>query len=163
MKTKFTKRLLSWVMVAAMVISMLPISAMATETGGNVARIVGGQEYATLDDAVAAAADGATIELLADTTSEGFHLYKSLTIKGVDGKPTITFPNQGIFIQKDLTFQNCNVQMTGINRNFEGLAFMSVNVGATGTTLTLDNASMTLDGTGHHLAHMEYISPIPQV
>ena len=150
MKTKFTKRLLSWVMAAAMVISMLPISAMASGTGSDYVAQIGDTQYATLDEAIEAATDGATIELLADTTSEGFHLYKSLTIKGVDGKPTITFPNQGIFIQKDLTFQNCNVQMTGINQNFEGLAFMSVNVGATGTTttLTLDNASMTLDGTG---------------
>ena len=34
MKKKFAKRFLSWVMAAAMVISMLPLSAMAAETGG---------------------------------------------------------------------------------------------------------------------------------
>ncbi len=96
MKKKFTKRLLSWVMVAAMVISMLPISAMATGTGsGNVAKI-GDTQYATLDAAVAAAADGATIEMLADGVISSMPT-KTLTFTGngtisVTGKEWNSYP-----------------------------------------------------------------------
>lgn len=86
MKKKFAKRLLSWVMAAAMVISMLPISAMAAGTGGNVAKI-GDTQYATLDEAVAEATEGATIVLLQDCElTKGFN--KTLTFTG-DGKISI--------------------------------------------------------------------------
>ena len=87
MKKKFTKRLLSWVMAAAMVISMLPISAMASgTTTGSVAKI-GETTYTSLDEAVEKAEEGSTIELLQDCElTKGFN--KTLTFTG-DGKISI--------------------------------------------------------------------------
>ncbi len=87
MKKKFTKRLLSWVMAAAMVISMLPISAMASgTTTGPVAKI-GETTYTSLDEAVEKAEEGSTIELLQDCElTKGFN--KTLTFTG-DGKISI--------------------------------------------------------------------------
>lgn len=63
MKKTMVKRLMSWVLAAAMVVTMLPVSVLGAPVGGNVAKI-GDTEYATLDEAIAAAEDGATIELL---------------------------------------------------------------------------------------------------
>ena len=68
MKKKFAKRLLSWVMAAAMVISMLPISAMATETGSDYVAQIGGTTYETLDAAVTVERCVDIIELLGDAT-----------------------------------------------------------------------------------------------
>lgn len=86
MKKKFAKRFLSWVMAAAMVISMLPLSAMAAE--GDVAQI-GDKTYATLDDAIAAASAGDTIILLGDATLSKT-LDKSITIDGQNHTVTST-------------------------------------------------------------------------
>ena len=55
---------------------------------------IGETEYTTLDEAVTAAADGDTIELLADCVTAGFNLGKNLIIDG-KGK-TITFTQYGI-------------------------------------------------------------------
>ena len=99
---RILKRFTGLFCVLALCLSLLPVSALATElpvdqtaeeTGtttqppedadtpepeeevstsaeGTVAQI-GATSYATLDEAVNAAEDGATIELLADATSEG--------------------------------------------------------------------------------------------
>ena len=151
MKTKFTKRLLSWVMAAAMVISMLPISAMASGTSGNVARI-GEQEYATLDEAVADAADGATIELLADATTKGWQQSKNLTIKAAEGltqKPKITFDTEGLALWGvALEFENIDVVMNGIGATPYGEWKWMAICASKDASLTLDNVNMTMDATG---------------
>ena len=71
----------------------------APQAEGDVARIVDGGSYATLDAAIEAAADEATIELLADATTDGMNLSKTLVIQAAEGlaqKPTITFKEYGI-------------------------------------------------------------------
>ena len=86
MKKTMMKRLMSWVLAAAMVVAMLPVSVLGAESGGNVAKI-GDTEYATLDEAVEKAAEGATIELLTDCElTKGFN--KTLTFTG-NGKISI--------------------------------------------------------------------------
>ncbi len=85
------KRVLSVLMTLCMVLTLVT-PAMATEEGP-VAQI-GDETYNTLDAAVEAAADGATIELLADATTDGLELRKDLTIQAAEGleqKPTVTF------------------------------------------------------------------------
>ena len=99
---RILKRFTGLFCVLALCLSLLPVSALATElpvdqtaeetetttqppedadtpepeeevstsAEGTVAQI-GATSYATLDEAVNAAEDGATIELLADATSEG--------------------------------------------------------------------------------------------
>ena len=85
MKKTMVKRLMSWVLAAAMVVTMLPVSVLGAPVG-NVAKI-GDTEYATLDEAVVKADEGATIELLTDCElTKGFN--KTLTFTG-NGKISI--------------------------------------------------------------------------
>ena len=159
MKKKFTKRLLSWVMVAAMVISMLPISAMATGTDGNVAQIVGGGTYGTLDEAIKAAKElddeTVTIKLLADATTEGFNLatfgdnipFRNIIIEGQTGNETITFNENGIALAHySLELKNCNVVMNSVGATPYGEWNWQSICASEGVSLTLDNVDMTMDG-----------------
>ena len=80
-----------------------PATPTVTETEGettptttNVAKI-GDTEYATLDEAIEAAEDGATITLLANCETAGLNLDKNLTIAGSTEKTfTVTFKDNGI-------------------------------------------------------------------
>ena len=158
MKKKFAKRLLSWVMAAAMVISMLPISAMATETGSDYVAQIGGTTYETLDAAVAAAADGDIIELLGDATTNGLNLSKDLTIQAaeeLDNEPKITFENRGIALGYGLkeggpalTFKNVKIDMVGIGSTpINGEWTWMTICASKDASLTLDNVDMTMDAT----------------
>ena len=87
MTKKLTSRLLSVLVSLCMVLALVPTTAFAAED--DVARI-GEKTYATLDEAVEAAAEGATIELLQDCElTKGFN--KSLTFTG---NGTITINKQ---------------------------------------------------------------------
>lgn len=69
-----------------MVVAMLPVSVLGAPVEGSVAKI-GDTEYATLDEAVEEAKEGATIELLTDCElTKGFN--KTLTFTG-NGKISI--------------------------------------------------------------------------
>lgn len=136
--------------VAVLGLVVAPNDAWAAE--GDVAQI-GTETYATLDEAIEAANDGDTIELLADATTNGFNLRKSITIEGAEGlesKPTVTFTQYGIALWGiDLTFKDCNVVMNGIGSTpYTGeWNWMSI-CASVDATLTLDNATMTMDATG---------------
>lgn len=136
--------------VAALGLVVAPNDAWAAE--GDVAQI-GTETYATLDEAIEAANDGDTIELLADATTNGFNLRKSITIEGAEGlesKPTVTFTQYGIALWSiDLTFKDCNVVMNGIGSTpYTGeWNWMSI-CASVNATLTLDDATMTMDATG---------------
>lgn len=75
-----------------------------TPTTTNVAKI-GDTEYATLDEAIAAAEDGATITLLANCTPEKT-FYKSLTFTG---GYTVTYNVYGWRYHGELTFDGANL------------------------------------------------------
>ena len=125
------------------------------ETGepetANVAQI-GETEYGTLDAAIADAADGATIELLADATTDGMNLSKDLTIQGAKGlaeKPTITFVDKGIALWGiALTFKDCDVEMNGIGATPYGEWTWMTICASTNASLTLDNVDMLMDAEG---------------
>lgn len=151
MKKTMLKRLMSWVLAAAMVVAMLPVSVLGAPVEGSVAKI-GDTEYATLDEAIKAAADGDTIELLGNATTEGMNLQKNLTITAAAGltqKPVLTFDNEGIAIWgKALTFRNIDVIMNGIGATpYVEWKWMSV-CASKDASLTLDNVNMTMDATG---------------
>ena len=139
---KFLIALLSF----CMVLTMMPLGVWA-EGGDPVARI-GLTEYVTLDDAVKAAADGATIDLLADCTTEGLNLSKSITIQkasDLEKKPTVTFTKYGIALWgKDLTFKDCDVIMNGIGSTPYTAEWHWMSICASkNASLSLDNASLT--------------------
>ena len=105
------KRLLAGVLALVMTLGILPVMAMAADP---VAKI-GESEYASLDEAVAAANDSDTIQVLKDCTTEGLNLSENLTFDGGETKHTITFTDKGIALWgKSLTFKNCKVTMEGI-------------------------------------------------
>lgn len=114
----------------------------------NVAQIVRtGEEYKTLDEAVAAAADGDTIKLLADCETEGLNLSKNLTIDGEE-KYTITFTEYGIALWGTaLTFRDCTVTMNAIGSTPYTAEWNWMTICASkNASLTLDNVTMTMDG-----------------
>ena len=114
------KKTLAIMLALIMVLAMVPALAE-----GEVARI-DTAEYATLDAAIAAAADGDTIELLADCeTSSGIKVEKkSLTIKSTgETKRKITLNELGIYTSSDkgnpdekyLKFENCVLEIKANN------------------------------------------------
>ena len=109
------------------------------------------QKYETLDEAVADAADRATITLLADCETKGLNLDKNLTIAGSTEKTfTVTFKDKGIALWgKALTFKDCAVSMTGIGSTPYTAEWNWMTICASkDASLTLENATMTMDGTG---------------
>ena len=145
------KKTLAIMLALIMVLAMVP--AMAE---GEVARIATA-EYATLDAAIAAAADGDTIELLADCTTAGMNLSKNLTIYGGESKYTVTFNDKGIALWgKSLTFKNCKVVMSGIGSTpYAEWSWMAI-CASKDASLSLDNTEMTMNGAEGNTAHAIY-------
>lgn len=109
--------------------------------------------YESLDEAVEAAEEGATIELLTDATTNGLNLSKNLTIAAADGleeRPTVTFTQYGIALWgKSLTFKDCDVVMNGIGSTPSTNEWNWMSICASvNASLTLDNVTMTMDATG---------------
>ena len=122
---------------------------------------IGDTGYATLDEAVKAAADGDTITVLKDCTTEGLNLSKNLTIAGADGsKPAITFKKYGIALwSKSLTFKDCSVSMNGIGSTPYTAEWKWMTIcAAANSSLTLDAVNMTMNGTGAGNAHAIYFT-----
>ncbi|WP_407417010.1 InlB B-repeat-containing protein [Paratractidigestivibacter faecalis] len=155
-----SRRLAGWlgVLLTALVLTLVqaPSAALAE---GNVAR-VGDVEYATFDEAFAAAADGQTITLLADVTTRGLDVSKDVTVDG--GGHTLTFVEKGIGLRdgNDLTLKNLTATMAGVGStpclDF-GWTWMSVSA-QPNCSLTLDNAKLTMDGADAGNVHAIYLT-----
>lgn len=115
---------------------------------GAVARI-GEKEYNTFDGAVAAAENGETVTLLGDAKTAGLNLSKDLTIDGGD-RYALNFTDKGIALWgKALTFKNVTVSMTGVGSTPYTAEWNWMAVCASkDASLTLDGATLTMDGTG---------------
>ena len=125
MKKTMVKRLMSWVLAAAMVVAMLPVSVIAAEE--DVAQI-GEQTYATLDEAIKAAADETptTIKLLQDLNldkSIAIPANKSITITADeavtitdDARKGITLSTNSVLTIENVTFNtNGQIYLNGAN------------------------------------------------
>ena len=116
---------------------------------GAVAQI-GSITYDTLDAAVKDAADGDTIELLANCTTVGMNLEKNLTIESSgEQRFTVNYVQDGIALWgKSLTFRNCDVIMNGVGATpYNEWSWMTI-CASVDATLSLDNVNMTMDATG---------------
>lgn len=131
---------------------------ISTQAEGDVAQI-GDKTYATLDEAIADAEEGATIELLGDAMTEGMNLHKSVTIQAASGltdAPQIIFTNYGIALgyadggkKIDLVFKDVNVVMNGVGSTPVTAEWGWMSICASqGATMTLDNVDMTMDADG---------------
>ena len=114
---------------------------------------IGGTEYETLDAAINAAQDGATIEIGQDITVEegglAFVEKGALTIKGAgESKPTITLNSLGMWLNKtNVTFENLKIVEESVTNNpadSGGTANLVSN-----SNFTLKNASLELNGPGN--------------
>jgi len=143
-----SRRLAGWlgVLLTALVLTLVqaPSAALAE---GNVAR-VGDVEYATFDEAFAAAADGQTITLLADATTRGLNVSKDVTVDG--GGHTLTFVEKGIALWgKSLALKNVAATMTGIGSTPYTAEWGWMTICASkNASITLDNAKLSMDGAG---------------
>lgn len=117
---------------------------------------IGEAKYNTFDEAVAAAQNGETVTLLADAETAGLNLDKELTIDG-DGH-ALKFTDKGIALWgKALVLKNVNASMTGIGSTPYTAEWNWMAVCASkDASLTLDGATLTMDGTGAGNVHAIY-------
>lgn len=143
-----SRRLAGWlgVLLTALVLTFVqaPSAALAE---GNVAR-VGDVEYATFDEAFAAAADGQTITLLTDATTRGLNISKDVTVDGAGH--SLAFVEKGIALRgKSLALKNVAATMTGIGSTPYTAEWGWVTICASkNASITLDNAKLSMDGAG---------------
>lgn len=117
-------------------------------------------DYTSLDEAINAASDEATIELLNDAETTGMNLNKNIIIEG--NNKTLTFNDKGIALWgKKLTFKNTIITMTGVDStpytaewNWQAIC------ASKNSELNLINSNMTMDGTnaGNANAHAIYFT-----
>ena len=143
-----SRRLAGWlgVLLTALVLTFVQAPSAALAEGG-VAK-VGDAEYATFDEAFAAATDGQTVTLLANATTKGLDVRKDVTVDG--GGHTLTFVEKGIALWgKSLTLKNVAVTMTGIGSTPYTAEWGWMTICASkNASITLDNAKLSMDGTG---------------
>lgn len=143
-----SRRLAGWlgVLLTALVLTFVqaPSAALAE---GNVAR-VGDAEYATFDEAFAAATDGQTVTLLADATTRGLDVSKDVTVDGAGHG--LAFVEKGIALWgKSLTLKNVAATMTGIGSTPYTAEWGWMTICASkNASITLDNAKLSMDGAG---------------
>ena len=130
----------------------------AKETAAGDVAEFNGTQYATFDEALAVAkkTNGATIKLLADAETAGLNLDKDLTIDG-DGH-ALKFTDKGIALWGHaLVLKNVNASMAGIGSTPYTSEWNWMTVCASkDASLTLDGATLTMDGAGAGNVHAIY-------
>ena len=150
------KKLFAMMLALVMVLAAVPVLAEGEEN--YVAKIIGEQEYTTLDEAIEAAKDGDTIVLLADCETEGMNLKKNLSIDGGTDKHTVRFTQHGIALWGiSLMFKNCKVVMDGIHSTPYTAEWNWMTICASkDASLLLENTEMTMNGAEGNTAHAIY-------
>lgn len=145
---------------AATTPSSAPVAASASAGARNGASVAefNGTQYATFDEALAVAkkTDGATIKLLADAETSGLDLNKDLTIDG--NGHALKFTDKGIALWGHaLVLKNVNASMAGVGSTPYTAEWKWMSVCASkDASLTLDGATLTMDGTGAGNVHAIY-------
>lgn len=143
-----SRRLAGWlgVLLTALVLTFVQAPSAALAEGG-VAK-VGDAEYATFDEAFAAATDGQTVTLLANATTKGLDVRKDVTVDGAGHR--LAFAEKGIALWgKSLTLKNVTATMTGIGSTPYTAEWGWMTICASkNASITLDNAKLSMDGAG---------------
>lgn len=156
------KKLLSTIMALVMLLSLVPMAVAeegTTLTAANDVAQIGDQYYATLDDAVSKAADGATIKLLKNAEGNGLKLEgtaKTITIDFNDFTYTVTTlvgstgsENQAAHFEKGNTVTMKNGTLKVADSAASSAKILIQNY----CNLTVSN--MTLDGRNLKLANQD--------
>lgn len=154
LKRSMHARVARLVAMFAMALVCALVLAPSAYADGGVARI-DKTEYNTFDEAVAAAKNGETVTLLHDAETAGLNLSKDLTIDG-DGN-ALRFTDKGIaLLGHALVLENVNVSMTSVGSTpYAEWKSMTVCAGKD-ASLTLDGATLTMDGTDAGSVHGIY-------
>ena len=132
------KQIFSFLLALTLILTVIPMAVSAANDEAKIGSVL----YATLGEAITAAKDGDTVEVLKNCNFAGMKISKNITVKGADGldeKPLITV---GASIVPD-----ANAAPT-----FEGLRFTSTkNVfsftsDSAGSVLTLKNCDVESNG-----------------
>ena len=137
-------------MLAMTLVCALVVAPSAYADGGKAC--IGETEYATFDEAVAAAKNGETVTLLDDAETAGLNLDKDLTIDGKShgNNHALKFTDKGIALWGHaLVLKNVNASMASIGSTPYTAEWNWQSVCASkGASLTLDGAALTMDGAG---------------
>lgn len=117
---------------------------------------IGDKEYNTFDEAVADAKNGETVTLLDNAETAGLNLNEDLTIDG-DGH-ALKFTDKGIALWGHaLVLKNVNASMAGVGSTPYTAEWKWMSVCASkDASLTLDGATLSMDGTGAGDVHAIY-------
>lgn len=131
-------RIFSFLLTLTLILTVIPMAVSAANDEAKIGSVL----YATLGDAITAAKDGDTVEVLKNCSSAGMKISKNITVKGAAGlaeKPLITVGASIV--------PGANATLT-----FEGLRFTSTkNVfsftsASAGSALTLKNCDVESNG-----------------
>lgn len=132
------KQIFSFLLALTLILTVIPVAVSAADDEAKI----GTTQYATLGEALTAAKDGDTVEVLKDCNFAGMTVSKNITVKGMDGlepKPMITLA-ASMVPGKDtsLTFENLRFYST---KNV-----FSFNAVSAGSELTLKNCDVESNG-----------------
>ncbi len=132
-------RIFSFLLTLTLILTVIPMAVSAANDEAKIGSVL----YATLGEAITAANDGDTVEVLKNCNFAGMTISKNITVKGADGlaeKPLITLTGS-IVPGKDalLTFD-------GLKFYAKGLKDFSFATTSTGSVLTLKNCDVECSG-----------------
>lgn len=132
-------RIFSFLLTLTLILTVIPMAVSAADDEAKI----GSALYATLGEAITAAKDGETVEVLKNCSFAGMKISKNITVKGADGlaeKPLITLTGS-IVPGKDalLTFEKLKFYAKDLND-------FSFAATSTGSVLTLKNCDVESNG-----------------
>lgn len=132
-------RIFSFLLTLTLILTVIPMAVSAANDEAKIGSVL----YATLGEAITAAKDGDTVEVLKNCNFAGMKISKNITVKGADGlaeKPLITLTGS-IVPGKDalLTFDGLKFYAKDLN----DFSFAETS---TGSELTLKNCDVESNG-----------------
>ena len=132
-------RIFSFLLALTLILTVIPMAVSAADDEAKIGSVL----YATLGEAITAAQDGETVEVLKNCSFAGMTISKNITVKGaagLDEKPLITLTGS-IVPGKDalLTFEGLKFYAKDLND-------FSFAATSTGSVLTLKNCDVESNG-----------------
>lgn len=132
------KQIFSFLLALTLILTVIPVAVSAADDEAKI----GTTQYATLGEALTAAKDGDTVEVLKDCNFAGMTVSKNITVKGIGGvepKPKVTVKASIVpGTNAKLTFENLGFYSTKNVFSFDAVS--------AGSELTLKNCDVESDG-----------------
>ena len=134
------KQIFSFLLALTLILTVIPVAVSAADEEARIGTTL----YETLDQALTAAEDGNTVEVLKDCDFAGMTITKNITVKGIDGmepKPKVTVKASIVpGTNAKLTFENLGFYSTTKVFSFDAVS--------AGSELTLKNCDV--ESNGHY-------------